>query len=210
MGPAMRAIGSIYSVFLFAAVALLACQASEQVPALVEELEPENSLFAQQTEMYDALVQEQDDPIFGGDDNSNEGHNDIVTDEAGIVDNDDDSFLHHHTGDGFPQGGYPSEASAEGAGSRPKEDEIGTAEYRDPVLHDDHLTRPVYENVNDRQDPIIADSHHGRVDTPYTPSPPPPLSDEIGGSEGDYSAHAIAAMDHLDRTMSANQTSTVE
>jgi len=192
----------------------IACAVAAEYPPLVEELPQENSLFAQQSELFDALVQEQD-PIFDDADRSLGDHDAIGM----IPGTGDDPFLHGHMGNGFPHGGYPH-ADQGNPASPPDEDHklIGYKNYRNPILHTggEDILQPVFGRKKDAepQDPIMEHRQHSRVDEDVmpapAPAPAPPLSEAIAGSSGDYSERAIHEMNHLDNTMSPKTTSKIE
>merc|ERR1711988_324711 len=198
---------------LIIAIALaIACAAAlegdEQVPPLVEALSQENDqLYDKTTALFEELVQVEDPilhPIFEhANDGEPAGSDPIITDAGGEVDNGDDSFLHGHTGDGFPQGGYPED-------DEPRTDPIVTPDsdhkllgydrYKDPVMNDAHINRPVYGlKSHVHQDPILGGSHPQHVDIP-APTPSPMESDH------DFSEEAIKDMDAIDHATTYNQT----
>lgn len=194
---------------LVLAIAIASAIAVSAAPLVGEQLPQEGALFAQQSELYDELVQEQEDPIFQTHDSSEEDHDTVGFDKDGMTGDDPD--LHHRTGDGFLRGGYKVEES--NPDTPPDDDHkiIGYRKYRDPLLGDDKIRQPVFKRKKDAypEDPIIAHHHDHHVDEPFTPVKKN-LSEDIGGSDDDYSHKVMGEFSHMDKDMTQKTASKIE
>merc|ERR1711934_677113 len=194
------------ALLLAVCVASLAAASSEdaRVPPLVEELSQE-TLFTQQTELYDELVQEQDDPILNDSDNHSRGEEGgdkaIVTDDDGVVDNGKDSFL-HGIGNGFPLNGYKSrEGSNPDAGKTVE----GTDSYHNAILGDAKIRKPVYKDGRKGEDAIITNKKYSPLGHEQKPDKILTPPSDGGVSDHDFSEKAIKEMDDDDAKMSEKE-----